>query len=288
LADDSDPAIARVILHGKQPAMIYVPIIRDNGRSRPPGGGANDIRAVMENCEKIADRLYRRYGVRKVLLEGLPETFVEEYNRIPPQRRNVPGDNDAAMIVRRTWNRLLAEKEWLLLSPGDEPGVGPLTALGREFEGRMIAAIENAESSGWLRNQDVYQTNKPRLEAQIKALAEDYDAKHRDLLGKDPGCESEHAITVTRCNRMLLDRLLAGDKPGVLFFDAGHWADLEKQLVARGVPHAVVVPAGVPWPPGEKDPAAIKTEMRQLGASLRKCSIWLGDGGSDHITIPVE
>jgi hypothetical protein len=41
-------------------------------------------------------------------------------------------------------------------------------------------------------------------------------------------------------------------------------------------------------PPGERDAAAIKTEMRQLGASLRKCSIWLGDGGSDHITIPVE
>ena len=166
----------------------------------------------MAHCEEIADRLYHRYGVRNVLLEGLSKSFVDQYNRIPLQRRSIIGDNNAGMIVHRTWTRLLAEKAWVLLPASDRELVGPLTALGREYEARIVAALDKAKTEGWLRNREVYETNKPKLEAQLKAIAGEYNAKHRALLEEDPGLKREYDITVTQRNKAFLDHLLAAKR----------------------------------------------------------------------------
>ena len=87
---------------------------------------------------------------------------------------------------------------------------------------------------------------------------------------------------------MFLDYLLAPGKPGVVFFGIGHWQDLERQLAERNVSYAVVVPAGVAWPPKAKDDAAVYAEMLELGAKLKECNLSLGDGTGERITIPIH
>jgi hypothetical protein len=288
LADDHHPSIARVILKGDDPEMIYVPIIHDDEYSHLSAIGTDDIRTVMGHCENIADRLYRRYGVRHVQLEGLSKSFVDQYNRIPLQRRSIIGDNNTGMIVHRTWSSLLAEKEWVLLPASDRQLVGPLTALGREYEARIVAALDEAKTNGWFRNREFYQANKPALEARMKVIADEYNAKHRALLEEDPGLKREYDITVTQRNRIFLDYLLTPDEPGVVFFGAAHWQDLEQQLAQRGVSYAVVVPTGVSWPRAIKDDAAIYSDMLALGASLKEATLNLGDGTSERLIIPIE
>ena len=288
LADDEHPAISRVVIKGDRPEIIYVPILHDDEYSHLSADGTADIRKVMEACEEIAERLYRRYGVRHILLEGLGKQFVDQYNRIPLERRNIIGNNDTGMIVHRTWTRLLAEKSWMLVPASDRPLVGPLTALGREYEPRIVAALDEAKTSGWLRNREAYQANKPALDAKMKAIADEYNAKHRMLLKGDPGLKHEYDVTVTMRNRMFLENLLAQDEPGVVFFGASHWQDLEQQLERRGVSYAVVVPAGVSWPREIMDDDDIFSDMLELGASLSKANLTLGDGTRETLTIPIE
>ena len=170
----------------------------------------------------------------------------------------------------------------------DRELVGPLTALGREYEARIVAALDKAKSEGWLRNSQVYETNKPALEAQLKAIAGEYNAKHRALLEEDPGLKREYDITVTQRNKAFLDHLFAAKQPGVVFFGVGHWQDLERQLAERKTSYAVVVPAGMSWPPTPKDDATIYAEMLELGAKLRECALNLGDGTRTSITIPID
>ena len=288
LADDSHPAIARVILKGENPEMIYVPIIHDDTFSHLAANGTDNIRSVMARCEEIANHLYRRYAIRNIQLEGLGKGFVDQYNRIPLQRRTITGDNNSGMIVHRTWTRLLAEKEWVLLPCSDQPIVGPLTTLGRDCEKRLVAALNGAREKGWLHNREAFDTNKPQLDTQLKTIADEYNAKLHALLEEDPGLKREYDITVTQRNRMFLDYLLAPKKPGVVFFGIGHWQDLERQLAERNVSYAVVVPAGVAWPPKTKDDAAIFADMLQLGAKLKECTLTLGDGTGEQIIIPVH
>jgi hypothetical protein len=87
---------------------------------------------------------------------------------------------------------------------------------------------------------------------------------------------------------VFLDYLLAADEPGVVFFGAAHWQDLEQQLAQRGVSYAVVVPTGVSWPRATKDDAAIYSDMLALGASLKEATLNLGDGTSERLIIPIE
>jgi hypothetical protein len=93
---------------------------------------------------------------------------------------------------------------------------------------------------------------------------------------------------VTLRNKEFLDRLLTPAEPGVVFFGAGHWQDIEAQLTKRGTSYAVVVPRGIAWPPKPKDAAAILTDMLKLGAKLKKTTLTLGDGTKAEITIPIE
>jgi hypothetical protein len=72
------------------------------------------------------------------------------------------------------------------------------------------------------------------------------------------------------------------------FSGAAHWQDLEKQLEVSGVSLAVVIPSGVSWPRENKDEETIYSDMRELGAQLKDCTLELGDGGKANIKIPIE
>ncbi len=287
LAEDRQAAIDRVIIKGDAPMLIYVPIIHDSEFSRLSNndGGVPDI---MKRCETIADHLYQNYGVRNILLEGLGKKFVDQYNRVPVERRHAPGDNKDVLLVHNTWLRLLAEKQWLLLPAADQPIVGPLTALGREYDPRTVAILNEAKQNGWFRNLEVFTANQKILQERFQTLATEYNAKHRALLAEDPDLKREYDITVTQRNKEFLDRLLAPATPGLVFFGAAHWQDIEEQLTKRGTSYAVVVPKGIAWPPTPKDAATIKADMLNLGAQLKKTSLTLGDGKRIDLTIPIE
>ena len=126
------------------------------------------------------------------------------------------------------------------------------------------------------------------MQEHFKTLAEEYNTKHRALLAEDPGLKREYAITVTQRNQEFLDRILTPAEPGVVFFGAAHWQDMEAQLTKRGTSYAVVVPKGISWPPQPKDAATIEADMLKLGAKLKKTILTLGDGARISITIPIK
>ena len=288
LSDEQHPSIDRVILKGKAPEMIYVPIIHDDEFSQLNAGGMKGVTGVMARCEEIADGLYNGYGVRNIILEGVPRKFTETYNRVPLEKRKPAPADGSGTIVHKTWSRILAGKQWILLPAADNPLVGPLTALGREYDARIVAILDEAKKNGWMKSAEAFKENQAKFEASLAALAGEYNTKRRALLEDDPGLKKEYAITVTDRNKSFLDNLLASESPGVAFFGAGHWPDIEKQLEERKVSYAVVVPKGVPWPPTKKDDATIYADMLKLGAKLRKANLKLGDGSSAAITIPIE
>ena len=287
LSNDRNPAIDRVVIKGTEPEIIYVPIVHDSEFSHLSSTDQGGVREVMGHCEDIADHLYQRYRVRNILLEGLSKEFVEKYNRIPLQRRQ-PSEDDSGMLVHRTWTRLLAGKAWNLLPASDRPLVGPLTALGREYDPRIISILDEAKKNGWFRERAVFEENQAALQESLNKLAVEYNAKHRAILAEDPGLKREYDVTVTQRNNAFLDRILAPEEPGVVFFGAGHWQDIEEQLSRRGVSYAVVVPAGMQWPPEKKDADVIKADMMTLGAKLKEANLTLGDGTRVQLKIPLE
>ena len=287
LAEDKNAAIGHVIVHGNAPKIIYVPILHDDEFSRLTKDDGK-VSEIMSRCETIADHLYKKYGVRNILLEGLGKKFVDQYNRVPVERRRAPAENKDGLLVHNTWLRLLAEKEWLLLPAADQPIVGPLTALGREYDPRTVAILNEAKQNGWFRNREVFTANQEALQDRFKTLAAEYNAKHQALLAEDPGLKREYAITVTQRNKEVLDRILAPAAPGVVFFGAGHWQDIEKQLTELGTSYAVAVPQGLSWPPKPQDDDAIKADMLKLGAKLKHTTLTLGDGTRINITIPIK
>ena len=288
LSDEQHPAIDRVILKGNAPKIVYVPIVHDDEFSQHCAGGMKGVTEVMARCEEIADGLYHGYGIRHVILEGVPKTFADTYNRVPLEKRKPASADSPGSIVHKTWSQLLAGKQWILLPAADKPLVGPLTALGREYDARIIAILDEAKKNGWMKSSEVFKENQGTLDATLAAMAGEYNTKHRALLEDDPGLKKEYAITVTDRNTSFLDNLLGAGAPGVAFFGVAHWPDIEKQLDERNISYAVVVPKGVPWPPTKKDDAAIYTDMLNLGAKLKKASLTLGDGTKAEITIAIE
>ena len=151
-----------------------------------------------------------------------------------------------------------------------------------------MAILNEAKGNGWFRNREVFKANQETLQASLKALADEYNTKHLALLAEDPDLKREYDITVTQRNKEFLDRVLAPAEPGVVFFGAGHWQDIEKQLTDQGTSYAVIVPKGLSWPPKLKDDAAIKADMLKLGAKLKQTTLTLGDGDRINIIIPIE
>lgn len=287
LPDDGHPAIALAFTKGNDPQVIYVPIIHDDDYSHLAAEGTSEIKSVMDNCEQISDHLYNRYGVRNIQLEGLSKQFVTQYNNIPVQRRNWMGKGQG-MVVHQTWGKLLSEKAWTLLPASDRPLVGPLTAMGRRYEAKIVKQLDRAKVNGWFKNQQVYDKNKDELMTALKSIAEEYNTKLDALLKEDPKLKREYDITVTQRNKAFLDYLLAPKKPGIVFFGAAHWQDLEEQLNKKGLSYAVIVPTGVSWPPTKKDEDTIFSDMLELGVQLKNCTLELGDGNKAKITIPVK
>ena len=277
-----------MILKGDAPKMTYVPIIHDDESSCHSADGMKGVKEVVARCEEIADRLYNGYGVRNVIFEGVPRKLTETYNRVPVERRKPAPVDSSGTIVHDTWSRLLAGKECVLLPAAEQPMFGPLTALSREYDARIVAVLDEAKKNGWLRSAETFTQNQDKLQANLTAVAKEYNTKRRDALDENPGLKKEYTITVTDRNKSFPDNLLAAETPGVAFFGVSHWPDIEKQLEERKVSYAVVVPKGVPWPPAKKDDATIQADMLGLGAKLRKANLKLGDGTSAPITIPIE
>ena len=288
LANEKFGAISHVEIKGGNPKLIYVPIIHDGPLTHLSSNTMDGVREVMGRCEAISDHLYSQYGVRNIVLEGLGRDFVKRYNSIPEKRRKYTDDGSKQMIVIQTWTKLLAEKGWLLLPASDKTLIGPLTELGYQYDAKIHKAMADAKEKGWFKDRKVLQENKATLEGTLKAIAEEYNGKHETILKNDPGLKNEYAITVTQRNKAFLDKILAADGPGLVFFGAGHWQDLEQQLRERDISYALVVPKGVDWPPAKKDDAAIYADMLELGCQLRQTKLTLGDGTVAEIKVWIK
>jgi len=288
LVDDKFASIAYVKVKGKQPEMIYVPINHDGPYNHLSSISMTPVSEVLDRCEEIADHLFYHYGIRNVILEGMTREFVAKYNRIPVECRKTTISDKPGMLVFKSWGRILTGKSWVMVPSSNKTLIGPLTKLGYKYDDFVFKVMDGAKRKGWFKNREVFEENRAVLEGRAKTIAVEYNSKLEALLKEDPELKREYAITVTERNKAFLDNILAADGPGVVFFGAGHWQELEKQLEDRDISYALVVPRGLAWPPVMKDDADIYADMLELGCKLKKSSIQLGDGSKAELDFTIK
>ncbi len=288
LAKDKLAEIDHVEIKGKNPKLIYIPILHDNPEHR--NAGADSRKVIEENLvrgQKIAEHLYGSYGVRNVLLEGIAKSLSDKYNS-PQYRGRKLSVGESTSIVYKVWFDLLNARPWHLVPAYENNRFGPLTLLGSEYTGRIQKALDKAKEKGWFRSGEAFATNKVEFDRLIEEAAGGYNERRRGILKEDPGLKREYDITVIQRNKEFIDNSLAVDGPGIILCGGGHVQDLIRQFEGRGLSYMIVVPKGAAWPPAKKDDEVIYRDMLALGCQLKKCSIVLGDGKGIDVLIPIE
>lgn len=287
LAEDNLAGVAHVEVHGENPRLIYIPILHDNPEHVHSADGTGGIEQVLVRGQTISEHLFTRYGVRRILLEGLPKTLSDKYNA-PEFRGRKLSVGTSPAVVFKVWFDLLNKNEWTLVPAYEQESFGPLTALGVEYTARIYKAMDEARARGWFRTREAFQANQAEFVALMEEACRGYNLKRKAIREADPGLRKEYDITVTRRNKECIDNLLAAGEPGIVMYGGGHVQDLIDQLQARGVSYMIVVPEGIEWPPVKKDDAVILADMLKLGCQLKTCTLGFGDGGSAQITLPID
>jgi hypothetical protein len=288
LSEEKLAEIDHVEIKGKNPKLIYIPILHDNPEHRHAG---TDSRQVIEEnlgrCRKIAEHLHVSYGVRNVLLEGIAKTLSDKYNS-PQYRGRKLSVGESKSIIFKVWFDLLNAHPWQLVPAYEKNIFGPLTLLGSEYTGRIQKALDKATEKGWFRSGEAFTANRVEFDRLIEEAAGGYNERRKAILKEDPGLKREYGITVLQRNKEFIDNSLAVEGPGIILCGGGHVQDLIRQFEERGLSYMIVVPKGISWPPAKKDEGDIYREMLALGCQLKNCSITLGDGKGINVLIPVD
>jgi hypothetical protein len=280
--------IDHVELKGKNPRLIYIPIMHDNPEHLHAGAGTRQaIEESLVRCQKIAEHLYESYGIRNVLLEGIAKSLSDKYNS-PQYRGRKLSVGESKSIVFKVWFDLLNAHPWHLVPAYEKNRFGPLTLLGSEYTGRIQKALDKAKGNGWFRSGEEFAANKVEFDRLIEEAAAGYNERRKAILKEDPGLKREYGITVLQRNKEFIDNSLAVDGPSIIMCGGGHVQDLIRQFEERGLSYMIVVPKGISWPPAKKDDEVIYREMLALGCQLKNCSIVLGDGKGINVLIPID
>lgn len=287
LAKDTIEEVAQIEVNGENPRLIYIPITHDNPEHANAAGGTDEIETMLMRSQLISEHLFANYGVRKILLEGLPKSLADKYNSPKFKgRKMTPGASKS--VTFKVWVELLNANEWQLVPAYEKDLFGPLTLLGAEYTTRIQNALNEARNMGWFQTREAFQANQVEFKALTDEACKGYNEKRQEVLKADPGLKHEYDITVIQRNKVFIDNILATKEPGIVVCGGGHIQDLIDQLKQRGVSYAIVVPKGIEWPPVKKDDDKIYSDMLALGCNLRKCNLGFGDGGSVQINLPIE
>ena len=166
--------------------------------------------------------------------------------------------------------------------------MGPLTLLGNEYTLRIQKAFGIAKEKGWFRSRQAFVDNQTEFTALINKACEGYNARLDAVLSEDPGLKKEYDITVIQRNKVFIDNAMAVEGPTIIMCGGGHIQDLIDQFDKRKIPHMIVVPKGIAWPPAKKDDKTIYSDMLKLGCQLKTCNLKFGDGTGAEIKIPIK
>ncbi len=82
LKDEKLSFIQAIEVHGDKPTVIYVPITHDGPMNHVASTNLDNLRSTMKECEKIAEHLYKDYGVSNILLEGCGKSVADYYRKM--------------------------------------------------------------------------------------------------------------------------------------------------------------------------------------------------------------
>jgi len=279
--------IDHVEIKGENPKLIYIPIIHDNPEHRHAAGGTDAIEETLVRCRTISEHLYKEYGVRSILLEGVSKTLADKYNS-PKYRGRKLSVGDSKSIIFKVWFDLLNENQWQLVPAYEKTMYGPLTLLGNEYTLRIQKTFGVAKEKGWFRSRQAFVENQKEFTALIAKACEGYNTRLDALLSEDPGLKKEYDITVIQRNKVFIDNSMAVEGSTVIMCGGGHVQDLIDQFDQRKIPYMIVVPKGIAWPPAKKEDETIYKDMLNLGCQLKSCNLQFGDGTGANIKIPIK
>jgi len=287
LKKDKNLEIDHIEIKGENPKLIYIPIVHDTPAHRHAAGGAKAIEKTLVRCRTISEHLYTEYGVRNILLEGISKTLADKYNS-PKYRGRKLSVGKSKSVTFKVWFDLLNENQWRLAPAYEKNTYGPLTLLGHKYTLRIQKAFGIAKQKGWFRSRQAFVENQTEFTALISKACGGYNAGLDALLLKDPKLKKEYDITVIQRNKVFIDNSMAVKGPTIIMCGGGHIQDLIDQFNKQKIPHMIVVPKGIAWPPAKKDDKTIYNDMLKLGCQLRSCNLQFGDGTSAKIKIPIK
>lgn len=290
LKDEQHPDIEHIEIKGDHPRVIYIPILHDNPVHRDAADDINRIIGQSLNRGRtIAEHLYGKYGVRNILLEGIPQSLADTYNAPGFRGRKLTTTRAEGGMVFTVWFNLLNRNNWRLAPAEIARTLGPLGALGAEYTERIQRSLKTAHGRGWFRSTEVFLAHRDEFIRMNEEACRGYNERLEAILKEDPGLKREYEIVAVQANRTFLDNILALDGPGIILCGKGHIQNLMEQMDERELSYMIVVPRGtMPWPPEQKDDDRIFTEMLGLGCQLRECAITLGDGTAIQIKLPIK
>lgn len=143
LAEDNLEEVARIEINGENPQLIYIPITHDNPEHANAAGGTDEIESALLRGQLISEHLFANYGIRKILLEGLPKSLADQYNSPEFKKRKMsPGTSKS--VTFKIWTELLNNNRWQLVPAYEKDMFGPLTLLGAEYTTRIQNALNEA------------------------------------------------------------------------------------------------------------------------------------------------
>jgi hypothetical protein len=192
--------IGHIDIKGKNPRLIYIPILHDNPEHRHAGADTRQvIEENLERARKIAEHLYVSYGVRNVLLEGIAKSLSDKYNS-PQYRGRKLSVGESKSILFKVWFDLLNAHPWQLVPAYERNIFGPLTLLGSEYNGRIQKALDQAQGNGWFRSGEAFTANKDAFDRLIEEAASSFPSKpsrsgaERIVDGGEPGRYAERSF----------------------------------------------------------------------------------------------
>jgi len=287
LTKDKNLEIDHIEIKGENPKLIYIPIVHDNPEHRNAAGGTKAIEEALVRGRTISEHLYTQYGVRNILLEGIAKTLSDKYNS-PKYRGRKLSVGESKSVTFKVWFDLLNENQWQLVPAYEKNTYGPVTLLGHEYTLRIQKVFEIAKQKGWFRSRQGFVDNQTEFTTLISKACEGYNSRLDALLLDDPGLKKEYDITVIQRNKVFIDNSMAVEGPTIILCGGGHIQDLIDQLDKRKIPHMIVVPKGIAWPPAKKDDETIYSDMLKLGCQLKSCDLKFGDGTGANIKIPIK
>jgi hypothetical protein len=238
------PGVEQVIFQNPSD-IIYIPFAHSNQMS--PHSPMSE--RTTPSIELICNTLYDKYKVRSLILEGLVEEQVDNYNKnksINLKSRNISKDGVGDDYIL---SRILSNRNWSLYTGDVEVTVWKelelLEAPIRDLHAKYISEvyriadnvnkrIKSEDSRKYLianAQNEVFQT-----QTQLQNLIDEYCTP--EVLQK------LYDIKITQRNNKVVESVKSIPKPVIIIYGSNHKKDLFERLNSQGLTTTTIIPKG--------------------------------------------